>query len=62
MMNTRLNSNDNSEYNYLSREEKLKMMFEQQKHILDCFLERGAISQIDYDKSLNGLKERMKFR
>ena len=32
----------------------------QQKHILDCFLECGAISQIDYDNSLNGLKEKTK--
>ena len=57
-----MNSDKSSEYNDLSREEKLEMLFEQQKHVLDCFLERGAISQADYEKSLNGLKEKMKVR
>ena len=57
-----MNSDKSSEYNDLSREEKLDMLFEQQKHVLDCFLERGAISQADYEKSLNGLKEKMKVR
>ena len=55
-------SDKSNEYNYLSREEKLRKLFEQQKHLLDCFLERGAISQADYEKSLNGLKEKMKVR
>jgi len=44
----------------LSRANKLKKLFEQQKHVLDCFLESGAISQSDYEKSLSGLKEKMK--
>ena len=44
----------------LSRADKLKKLFEQQKHVLDCFLESGAISQSDYEKSLSGLKEKMK--
>ena len=38
-------------YETLSREEKLKKLFDQQKH----FLERGAISKAEYDKSLSGL-------
>lgn len=57
-----MNSDKSNEYNDLSREEKLRKLFEQQKHLLDCFLERGAISQVDYEKSLNGLKEKMKVR
>lgn len=57
-----MNLDKSNEYNDLSREEKLKRMFDQQKHVLDCFLERGAISQADYEKSLNGLKEKMKVR
>lgn len=57
-----MNSDKSNEYNDLSREEKLRKLFEQQKHLLDCFLERGAISQADYEKSLNGLKEKMKVR
>ena len=47
-------------YESLSRADKLKKLFEQQKHLLDCFLERGAISKAEYEKSLNGLKDKMK--
>lgn len=50
-----MNPESVSPYETLSREEKLKKLFEQQKHLLDCFLERGAISKAEYDKSLNGL-------
>ena len=37
-----MNPNENSSYESLSRVDKLKKLFEQQKHVLDCFLERGA--------------------
>ena len=39
----------------LSREEKKKELFRSQKHTLDLFLERGAISRAQYDKSLGDL-------
>ena len=39
---------------------KSKMLFEKQKETLDSFLARNAISKEQYDKSLNGLKEKMK--
>lgn len=55
-----MNPDDNSPYESLSRTDKLKKLFEQQKHVLDCFLERGAISKADYEKSLQGLKDKMK--
>ena len=55
-----MNPDETRPYELLSRTDKLKKLFEQQKHVLDCFLERGAISQADYEKSLNGLKEKMK--
>ena len=55
-----MNPDETRPYELLSREEKLKKLFEQQKHVLDCFLERGAISKADYEKSLNGLKEKVK--
>ncbi len=42
-----------------SREEKLKELFLNQKHTLDLFLERGAISQAQYDKSLGDLIRKM---
>ena len=50
-----MNLDESKPYAELSREDKLKKLFEQQKHVLDCFLERGAISKADYEKSLNGL-------
>ena len=43
----------------LSREEKKKELFRSQKHTLDLFLERGAISRAQYDKSLGDLTEKM---
>ena len=39
----------------LSKEEKKKELFRSQKHTLDLFLERGAISRAQYDKSLGDL-------
>ncbi len=55
-----MNPDNASPYESLSRADKLKKLFEQQKHLLDCFLERGAISKAEYEKSLNGLKDKMK--
>ena len=43
----------------LSHEEQLKQLYLDQKHTLDLFLERGAISQAQYDKSLGDLKSKM---
>ena len=34
-------------------------LFERQKELLDTFLEHGAISKAQYDKSLGDLKEKM---
>ena len=55
-----MNPDNANPYESLSRADKLKKLFEQQKHLLDCFLERGAISKTEYEKSLNGLKDKMK--
>jgi len=43
----------------LSAQEKKKELFLQQKHTLDLFLARGAISQAQYDKSLGDLRDKM---
>ena len=43
----------------LSREEKNHRLFLSQKHTLELFLERGAISRAQYDKSLRDLAEKM---
>ena len=43
----------------LSPEEKKVQLFLNQKQTLDLFLERGAISQAQYDKSLGDLRQKM---
>lgn len=43
----------------LSHEEKNQRLFLRQKELLDVFLERGAISQAQHDKSLHDLIEKM---
>ena len=40
-------------------EDPKKALFLRQKDILDKFLERGAISKAQYDKSFGDLKEKM---
>ena len=54
--------NMNEEGKFESREEKLKELFQNQKHTLDLFLEQGAISQAQYDKSLGDLIQKMGIR
>ena len=43
----------------LSHAEKNKELYKQQKHTLDLFLERGAISKAQYEKSLHDLTDKM---
>ena len=50
---------EKKEWAHLSPEEKKKQLFLNQKDTLDLFLERGAISQSQYDKSLGDLREKM---
>ena len=45
----------------LSPEEKKLQLFLNQKQTLDLFLERKAISQAQYNKSLCDLREKMGF-
>ncbi len=47
------------DYSELSPEEKKLDLFLRQKRTLDLFLERGAISKAQYDKSLGDLIEKM---
>ena len=49
----------NKDYSLLNAEEKKIDLFLRQKHTLDLFLERNAISKAQYDKSLGNLKEKM---
>ena len=43
----------------LSYEEKNRVLYERQKQMLEEFLERNAISQQQYEKSLHDLMMRM---
>lgn len=43
----------------LSPDEKKRELFLQQKHTLDLFLERNAITQDQYNKSLGDLRDKM---
>lgn len=52
------NRNNNVDWNSLSYKEKNDLLFYRQKKILDMFLERGAISQAQHEKSLYDLIEK----
>ena len=54
-----MDNNEQIEWSNLSPEEKNKQLFLKQKHTLDLFLERNAISKKQYDKSLGDLREKM---
>ena len=54
-----MDKNEQIEWSNLSPEEKSKQLFLKQKHTLDLFLERNAISKKQYDKSLGDLREKM---
>ena len=43
----------------ITHEELLKKLYLDQKHTLDTFLEHGAITKAQYDKSLGDLTEKM---
>ena len=53
------NNTENPEWSSLTYEEKNRLLFLRQKETLDMFLERGAISQAQHDKSLHDLIEKM---
>ena len=50
---------EKTQWTYLSCEEKKQQLFLNQKETLDLFLERGAISQAQYNKSLGDIREKM---
>ena len=52
-------SAENREWATLSSEEKKIQLFLKQKQTLKLFLERNAISQAQYDKSLGDLIDKM---
>lgn len=50
---------EQAEWEKLSPEEKKKQLYLSQKQTLEVFLERGAISKAQYDKSLGDLTVKM---
>ncbi len=58
--NLRLHMDDlNNSWSSLSHKEKNHQLFLRQKALLDQFLEKGAISKEQHDKSLHDLSEKM---
>ena len=53
------NKHEQINWGELSPNEKKLQLFLEQKRTLDLFLERGAISQKQYDKSYGDLREKM---
>ena len=50
---------EQTEWEKLTPEEKKVQLYLKQKKLLDDFLERGAISKAQYEKSLGDLTEKM---
>ncbi len=50
---------DGELWDTLSPEEKKRKLYENQRALLDEFLEKGAISRAQYEKSLGDLTEKM---
>ena len=50
---------DNPAWTSFSRGEKNHQLFLNQKALLDTFLEHGAITKAQHDKSLHDLREKM---
>ena len=47
------------DWQHLPEEEKKKQLYIKQKKLLEMFLEKGAISKAQFDKSLGDLTEKM---
>ena len=54
-----MENKESIDWQSLTPEEKKQQLFLKQKATLDSFLERGAISKAQYDKSIGDLKVKM---
>lgn len=54
-----MTTQENKPWESLSHEEKNRELYYKQKRMLEDFLERGAISKAQFDKSLHDLTEKM---
>ena len=59
MVDLSAEKNAQEEWSRLSPQEKKRQLYLRQRHTLDLFLERHAISREQYDKSLHDLTEKM---
>ena len=59
MVDLSAEKNAQEEWSRLPPQEKKRELYLRQKHTLDLFLERHAISQAQYEKSLNDLTTKM---
>lgn len=50
---------ENTQWSELSADEKKIKLFLEQKKTLDVFLEKGALTKTQYDKSLGDLRVKM---
>ncbi|MBO4885155.1 MAG: hypothetical protein IKS52_00020 [Clostridia bacterium] len=57
-----MTAENSSSWDSLSYEEKNRALYERQKRMLEAFLERGAISKAQFEKSLRDLTEKMGIR
>ncbi len=53
---------ENKDWSGMTYEEKSRQLFFREKKLLDTFLEHGAITKVQYEKSLHDLEEKMKER
>ena len=60
--NADMNTDNNENWTSLSPLDKKKQLYLKQKKLLETFLEHGAISQAQFDKSLGDLTEKMEFK
>ncbi len=54
-----MNYQEENEWSNLSPQEKKRQLFLKQKKLLDTFLQNGAITVVQYNKSLGDLRELM---
>lgn len=54
-----MNYQEENEWSNLSPQEKKRQLFLKQKKLLDTFLQNGAITTAQYNKSLGDLRELM---
>lgn len=58
LVNPKESERKEENWDSLSYEEKNELLYQHQKRVLEMFLERGAISRQQYEKSLHDLIEK----